>query len=96
VGVEKDWRSHETANEAWHRRPVGPPDPDPDGETPVVSDRPCIAVAVRCPCLEGDVTLTGNTALYSSMENRGSKEISDLACAKAGFVGLLNGYIKLL
>jgi hypothetical protein len=44
----------------------------------------------------GDVTLTGNTALYSSMESRVSKKISDLACAKAGFVGLLNDYTQLM
>jgi predicted transcriptional regulator len=45
---------------------------------------------------EGDVTLTGNTALYSSTKNRVSRKISNLACAKAGLVGPLNGYTQLM
>jgi hypothetical protein len=46
-------------------------------------------------CL-GDVTLTENTALYASMENRVSRKIRDLACAKAGLDGLLNAYTQLM
>jgi hypothetical protein len=44
----------------------------------------------------GDVTLTGNTALYSSRKNRVLRKISDLAGAKAGLVGPLNGYTQLI
>ncbi|MBL0405505.1 SDR family oxidoreductase [Microvirga aerilata] len=45
---------------------------------------------------EGDVTLTANTALYSSTKNRVSRKISDLAGAKASLVGLFNGYTQLM
>jgi hypothetical protein len=44
----------------------------------------------------GDVTLTGNTALYSSTVNRMSRKIRDLACAKAGIDRLLNAYTQLM
>jgi hypothetical protein len=44
----------------------------------------------------GDVTLTGNTALYSSRRNCVSKKFSDLACAKAGLVGLVKDYTQLM
>jgi hypothetical protein len=44
----------------------------------------------------GDVTLTGNTAVYSSTENRVSRKTRDLACAKAGLDGLLNAYTQLM
>jgi hypothetical protein len=43
-----------------------------------------------------DVTLTGDTALYSSTENRLLRKISDLACAQAGLFGLLHGYTQLM
>jgi hypothetical protein len=45
---------------------------------------------------DGDVTLTGNTALYSSRKNCASRKISDLAYAKAGIVGLINDYTQLM
>jgi hypothetical protein len=44
----------------------------------------------------GDVTLTGNTALYSSTKNCVSKKISDLDCAKSDLDGLLNAYTQLM
>ncbi len=44
----------------------------------------------------GDVTLAGNTALYSPMENCVLRKVSDLASAKAGFVGLPNDYTQLM
>jgi hypothetical protein len=44
----------------------------------------------------GDVTLTGNTGLYSSRKNRVPRKISDLACAKTSLSGLLNDYTQLM
>jgi hypothetical protein len=44
----------------------------------------------------GDVTLTRNTALYSSRRHRVSKKISDLACAKASLASLINDYTQLM
>ncbi len=44
----------------------------------------------------GDVTLTANTALYSSRKNLAPREINDLGCAKAGLVGHPNGYTQLM
>ncbi len=46
--------------------------------------------------LIGDVTLTANTALYSSRKNLAPREINDLGCAKAGLVGHPNGYTQLM
>ncbi|GEO17329.1 hypothetical protein [Microvirga aerophila] len=42
--------------------------------------------------LEGDVTLTRNTALYSSTKNLAPRKISTLGCAKTGLVAHLSPY----
>ncbi len=44
----------------------------------------------------GDVTLTANTAPYSSIKNRVSRKISDLACAKTGLLDPFSGYTLLM
>ena len=54
IGIEQDWRGHDASDKTRHRRPVRPPNPNSDGELPVISDRPCIAVAVGCSGLESD------------------------------------------
>ena len=43
----------------------------------------------------GGVTLTTNTDLHLSSENRMPSEINDLGCAKTGLVGRLDGYSQL-
>jgi hypothetical protein len=43
-----------------------------------------------------DITLTGNTGLYSSRRNRVPRKISDLACVKISLAGLLNVYTRLM
>jgi transposase len=48
--------------------------------------------ACRCP---GDVTLTGNTALYWSRKNLAPGKINDLDCAKADRSERLRGYTQL-
>src|SRR5687768_5648519 len=45
---------------------------------------------------EGDVTLTVNTALYSSRKNLAPREINDLGCAKTDLVVQPNGYTQLM
>jgi hypothetical protein len=44
----------------------------------------------------GDVTLTANTALYSSRKKLALREINDLGCAKTDLVGQPNGYTQLM
>jgi Plasmid pRiA4b ORF-3-like protein len=44
----------------------------------------------------GDVTLTANTALYSSRRNLAPREINDLGCAKGDLVAHSNGYTQLM
>jgi hypothetical protein len=46
--------------------------------------------------LLGDVTLTANTALYSSTKKLASKEINDLGCAEAELDRQPNGYTQLM
>jgi hypothetical protein len=45
---------------------------------------------------EGDVTLTANTALYSSRKKLAPKEINDLGCAEADLDGQPNGNTQLM
>jgi hypothetical protein len=45
---------------------------------------------------QGDVTLTGNTTLYSSRKNLAPREINELGCAKGQLVERLNGYTQLM
>ena len=58
-GIEQDWRRGGAADQARHRRAVGAPDPDADGDAAVESDRPRIAVAVGGAGLEGDPVMRG-------------------------------------
>jgi hypothetical protein len=44
----------------------------------------------------GDVTLTGNTALYSSRKNLAPSEINDLGYAKTNLSERLRGYTQLM
>jgi hypothetical protein len=44
----------------------------------------------------GDVTLTANTALYSSSKKLAQREINDLGCAEADLYGQPNGYTQLM
>ena len=53
-GVEQDRRRRAAADEARHRRAVGPADPDADRVPAVEADRPGIAVAVAGAGLERD------------------------------------------
>ena len=53
-GVEQDRRGGGAADQARHRRAVGPADPDADGHAAVEADRPGVAVAVGGAGLEGD------------------------------------------
>jgi transposase-like protein len=46
--------------------------------------------------LNGDVTLTANTILYSSRENLAPREINDLDCAKTDVVGQTNSYTQFM
>jgi acetyl esterase/lipase len=46
--------------------------------------------------LSGDVTLTANTALYSSSKKFATREINDLGCAEADLDGQPNGYTQLM
>jgi hypothetical protein len=50
----------------------------------------------RVRVASGDVTLTANTALYSSRNEFCSKEINDLGCAEADLDGQRNGYTQLM
>jgi len=59
-------------------------------------DMPILA---RPKLVEGaihDITLTGNTARYSSRKNLALREINGLGCARNDLVGLPNGYTQLM
>ena len=45
---------------------------------------------------KGDVTLTANTALYSSKKIRVLRKVNDLSCAKLDLVEQLHGYTQLM
>jgi hypothetical protein len=46
--------------------------------------------------MKGDVTLTANTALYSSRRNLALRKINGLGCAKTDLDGQPNGYTQLM
>jgi hypothetical protein len=56
---------------------------------------PVSGSAVRL-CSRGDVTLTANTALYSSRKNLALREINGLGRAKTDFDGQPNGFTQLM
>ncbi len=58
-GVEQDRRRGRAADQARHRRAVGPADPDADGAPAVEAHRPRIAIAVGGAGLVGDAAAGG-------------------------------------
>jgi hypothetical protein len=56
-------------------------------------------ILARLTLVEGaihDITLTGNTALYSSRKNLAPSEINDLGYAKTNLSERLRGYTQLM